>query len=89
MDNKHKPRLVLGNIDGPEGNVFVILGRAQEVIKRYNEFVITWNESQPVKKKPMDNDAIQAEAKTSDYEHVLDTLEKYFDVQATGGRYES
>lgn len=73
-----KPRLVLGNIEGPEGNAFVILGRAQAVAKAINEL------------RPgfLDWPAIDAEAKSGDYDHLLDTMEKYFTVEASGGRYE-
>lgn len=61
----HKPLLYLGNLDGPEGNVFVILGRAAKVAKENG----------------MDWEAISAEAKSGDYQHVLDTMRKHFDAQ--------
>lgn len=85
-----KPKLVLGNIMGPEGNAFVILGRAQEVAKRYNDFAKEANASGNtalMRRHPMDWEAIRKEAESGDYEHLLDTLEKHFNVVATGGRY--
>ncbi len=59
-----KPKLLLGNLDGPEGNAFVILGRAQRVAK---EAGLDWT-------------AINAEATSSDYEHLLETINKHFEV---------
>ncbi len=55
-----KPRLDLGNLSGPEGNAFVILGRA---IKTARAFKLDW-------------EAIQKEATSGDYEHLLFTLKK-------------
>lgn len=59
-----KPTLYIGNIGGPEGNAFVILGRAQAVAK---DHAMDW---------PM----IEAEAKSKDYGHLLRTMDKYFKV---------
>lgn len=64
-----KPQLYLGNLNGPEGNAYVILGRAQQVAKEVGENALgaTWAE-------------IEAEAKSSDYDHLLETINKYFEV---------
>lgn len=59
-----KPFLYLGDLDGPEGNAFAVLGAAQRVAKENG----------------LDWDMIQAEAKSSDYEHLLNTMKKYFTV---------
>ena len=50
---------------GYDGNAFSILGRAQKVAK----------------KNGMDWEKIQAEATSGDYDHLLQTMMKYFDVQ--------
>lgn len=59
-----KPTLRLGNILGPEGNAFVILGRAQAVALE----------------NKMDWEAISADAKSSDYTHLIQVIEKNFKV---------
>jgi hypothetical protein len=97
MDNNiPKPKLKLGNIDGEEGNAFVILGRAQKIAQMYNDFAAQVEKERAealpgqkplAKRHPMDWEAIMAEAKSGDYDHLLDTLEQYFDIVATGGRY--
>lgn len=61
----NKPILYLGNLDGPEGNAFAILGRAARVAKA----------------EGMNFDKIQKEATSGNYEHLLDTMRKYFDAQ--------
>jgi hypothetical protein len=49
---------------GHDGNAFIILGKAMHVAR----------ESQ------LDWDAIKAEATSGDYDHVLRTMMKYFEV---------
>lgn len=61
----NKPVLYLGNLDGPEGNAFAILGAAKRVAD----------------KNGLDWATIQAEATSGDYEHLLDTMRKHFDAQ--------
>lgn len=61
----YKPILYLGDLDGPEGNAFAILGKAARVAKDND----------------MDFDTIRKEATSGDYEHLLDTMRKYFDAQ--------
>lgn len=51
-------------IIGHDGNAFAILGKAQRVA--------TANK--------MDWDAIHTEATSGDYDHLLRTMQKYFDV---------
>lgn len=63
-----KPLLYLGDLSGPEGNVFVVLGRAKRVADDNG----------------MDWKAIEAEAKSGDYNHVLETLKKHFDARVLG-----
>lgn len=60
-----KPLLYLGNLDGPEGNAFCILGRAMKVAKE----------------NAMDWKAIHDEATSGNYEHLLDTIREHFDAQ--------
>jgi len=52
-------------IIGEDGNVFVILGKAKRVAERNN----------------MDWPKIHEEAMTGDYDHVLRTMMKYFEVE--------
>jgi len=59
-----KPRLELGNLSGPEGNAFVILGRAQKVAKENG----------------LDWDAIRNDATSDDYDHLLSVVRKHFEV---------
>jgi len=49
---------------GNDGNAFFILGKAQRVARKNN----------------MDWDKIQAEATNGDYDHLLQTMMKYFEV---------
>ena len=49
---------------GEDGNVFSIFGKARKVAKENN----------------MDWDEIQTEATQGDYDHVLRTMMKYFEV---------
>ncbi len=69
MARKDKPQLYLGNINGEEGNAYVILGRARKVALEVGSNMLgaTWEE-------------IEAEAKSSDYDHLLETINKYFEV---------
>jgi hypothetical protein len=52
-------------IVGTDGNAFALLGKAQRVAKQNS----------------MDWDAIRKEATSGDYDHLLQTLCKYFDVE--------
>ena len=60
----NKPELELS---GQDGNAFFIIGRATKVGRKAG-----WNEEE-VKK-------FQKEATSGDYDHVLQTCMKYFDV---------
>ena len=60
----NKPLLYLGDLNGPEGNAFAVLGAAQRIAKK-NE--IDWP-------------AIHKEATSGDYEHLLATLKEHFEV---------
>lgn len=59
-----KPFLYLGNLEGPEGNAFAVLGAAQTVAKENG----------------LDWESIHKEATSSDYEHLLETIKSHFDV---------
>ena len=48
---------------GEDGNAFAILGRASRVARKHG---LDWSK-------------IQAEATSSDYDHLLQTMMKYFD----------
>lgn len=63
-----KPILILGALDGPDGNAFVILGRAHDALKNAG-----------CSKEQMD--AFQKEATSGDYEHLLDTCDDWFELQ--------
>lgn len=52
-------------IIGTDGNAFAILGKAQRVAREND---MDWN-------------TIQAEATNGDYDHLLRTMMKYFDVE--------
>jgi hypothetical protein len=62
-----KPMIDLGNLDGPDGNVFAILGKANRVARRAK-----WSKEKIEK--------FMNEAMSSDYNHALATVENYFDV---------
>lgn len=49
---------------GEDGNAFAILGKAMKIAKKNN----------------MDWDTIQKEATSGNYDHLLQTMMKYFDV---------
>ena len=50
------------DLSGPDGNAYVVLGKCRGIAKQLN----------------MDWDAIQKEATSGDYEHLLTVLNKYF-----------
>lgn len=51
-------------LSGVDGNAFTLLGKARKVALKNN----------------MDWDKIHAEATSGDYDHLLQTLMRYFDV---------
>jgi len=53
------------NIIGKEGNAFLILGSAMRVARQND----------------MDWESIKAEATSGDYDHLLQTMMKYFEVE--------
>jgi len=63
--NTEKPALVLV---GEDGNAFAIMGKAIKVARRAG-----WSQE--------DIDAYLAEAKSGDYDHLLQTTMKYFEVE--------
>jgi len=63
-----KPLLYLGNLSAPEGNAFVILGRAKRVA---DENKLDW--------LPIEQDAT-----SGDYEHLLDVMREHFDARVEG-----
>ena len=66
---KAKPSLQLTGMDG---NVFEIIGTASKAAARFNRDV-------PVEDR-IDFDVIQKEAMSGNYDHILQTLMKHFDV---------
>lgn len=64
-----KPQLYLGNLNGEEGNAFVILGRARKLTLELGSKVVG-----------ADWETINAEATSGDYDHLLKTIKKYFEV---------
>lgn len=65
-ENPTKPLLELGNLQGAEGNAFVVLGRAMQVAKQNN----------------MDWVSIEADAKSGDYDHLLAVMHNHFEVSS-------
>lgn len=66
-----KPELIIGPLNGPDGNAFVILGEASRQWRRAG--------------LPRDQfEDIAKEAMSGDYEHLLDTMEKHFTVVGVG-----
>ena len=70
-----KPPLLLGDLTGPEGNAYAILGAAHEAIKDAERQGLTF---------PGGGDAYWGEfhdkATSSDYDNLLRTVDKYFTV---------
>lgn len=50
------------DLTGPQGNAYVLLGNASKFAKKLN----------------LDEDAILAEMKSGDYEHLVKTFDNYF-----------
>jgi len=70
VDIKEVNRLLLGEkpvlrLTGQDGNAFAILGKARRVARKNN---MNWEK-------------IQSEAISGDYDHLLQTMCKYFDVE--------
>lgn len=59
---KDKPNIIEIDLTGPQGNAYFLLGQAQ-----------WW-----AKSLDMDWPAIEADMKSSDYEHLLEVFEKEF-----------
>jgi hypothetical protein len=62
IQRKNEYRKQVIDIDGPDGNAFVLLGICKNLAKQLE---IEWS---PISK----------EAMSSDYKHLLNTLQKYF-----------
>lgn len=63
MIKKKKESLGISiDLTGPEGNAFVLLGRAGNLAKQLG----------------LDSKAIQAEMMKGDYEHLVNTFDKHF-----------
>lgn len=63
-----KPKVDLGCISGPEGNVYCIMGRCQEAAKRAG-----WTQEQI--------ESAIAAMKGGDYENLLRVAAQFFDVR--------
>jgi hypothetical protein len=59
---KPKTRGIEIDLTGPEGNAFFLLGTAQRLAKQLD----------------MDNQTIQSEMMSGDYENLLEVFDKYF-----------
>jgi hypothetical protein len=59
---KPKTRGIEIDLTGPEGNAFFLLGTAQRLAKQFD----------------MDNQTIQSEMMSGDYENLLEVFDKYF-----------
>jgi hypothetical protein len=62
-----KPILNLGNLEGPEGNAFVVLGRAKKTAIAYG-----WSKEEI--------EAFMAKATASNYENLLKVVREHFKV---------
>jgi hypothetical protein len=65
MSNKKSTEKPILKLVGVDGNAFAILGKARRVAKENN----------------MDWEIIRDEAMAGDYDHLLQTMVKYFDVE--------
>lgn len=65
-----KPKLRLTGVDG---NVFNVIGKAKKAVTAFNR-----QQSDP--SKMIDFDEIQREALEGDYDHVIQTLMKHFEI---------
>ncbi len=66
--DEEKPLLLLGDLAGPDGNAFVILGRAMAAAKAAG-----WPKDRIA--------AVLADAKSGDYDHLLDVIVEHFDAR--------
>jgi hypothetical protein len=64
-DEQTKPKVWLGDLDGPEGNAFSILGKCKKVLQSAG----------------VDDQAFWDEATSDDYNQVLRTAHKWCNVQ--------
>lgn len=64
MTTKKKPYVNLGDLMGPEGNAFVMLGRARKVALD----------------NKLDWEAINKDATSGDYEHLIEVLDEHFEA---------
>ena len=62
IKNKKESLGISIDLTGPEGNAFVLLGRACNLAKQLG----------------LDSKAIQAEMMKGDYEHLVETFDKHF-----------
>lgn len=68
MIQKSQPKAYTINLDGPDGNVFSLIGHAKGLVKQLNKQLSL----------ELDFDEIMAEMTSSDYENGLITFNKYF-----------
>ena len=64
-----KPIIVMGPISGPDGNAWVILGRAREALRKAG--------------RKDEWEAIEKDMMSGDYQHLLDVVDEHFDVYGT------
>ena len=70
MTTTPKQRVVIGPLDGPAGNAFAILGACRVAMRKAGRLA--------------DWPAFEADAKSGDYAHLLDTVEATFEVVYRG-----
>ena len=66
MESPEKPMIVV-DLAGPDGNAFVLLATARQVLREAG--------------RRDECDKFSAEATSGDYEHLLDTMDKWFDMR--------
>lgn len=66
MENE-KPLLELGDLSGPGGNAFAILAKARRAARKAK-----WSSEKL--------EEFMDEAESGDYDHLLETVEDYFEV---------
>jgi len=57
------------DLTGPQGNAYALMGLAEDLCKQFNRIA---------GKKVYDSDEILKDMKSSDYEHLIEVLEKHF-----------
>ena len=62
IKEKHEQRGIVIDLTGPDGNAFMLIGKAGSLAKQLG----------------LDKDVIQKEMMSGDYEHLVNTFDKHF-----------